>query len=101
MVRKIIWSQRSQIDRKEIFDYWNNRNKSKAYSIKLRRLIKEASLKLADNPFLGSLVRNHSYIRKKVVGDYLIVYEFDDQKIVILSIFDTRQHPDKLNNNIK
>jgi toxin YoeB len=95
MVRRIIWSQRSHVDRKEIFSYWNHRNGSKNIP-KLRKQIKEMAVKLAQNPFLGSPLTSVN-VRKKLMGDYLIVYELDDRNIVILSIFDTRQYPDKLN----
>jgi len=38
MVRRLIWSVEARNSRKNIFDYWNNRNKSKFYSRKLNLL---------------------------------------------------------------
>jgi len=39
MAIEINWSDKAQQDRKEIFKYWNNRNKSNEYSKKLNILI--------------------------------------------------------------
>ena len=38
MARRLIWSPEARNSRKNIFDYWNNRNKSKVYSRKLNSL---------------------------------------------------------------
>jgi plasmid stabilization system protein ParE len=35
MVEKIIWSLKAQEDRKQILNYWINRNKSTYYRVKL------------------------------------------------------------------
>lgn len=100
MAGRVIWSDRAKADLKDILGYWKKRNQSNIYSKYLKKKILEASDFLLEHPYSGARIRT-SEIRKKPVKDYLIVYEFDDQNIVILSIFDTRQHPDKLNNNIK
>lgn len=97
MVRRIIWSKRAQADRKDIFSYWNNRNQSKNYSIWLRKQIRQTIITVAEHPYLGSPLKQYTHIRRKLVKDYLIIYEIKATSIVILSIFDTRQHPDKLN----
>lgn len=38
MAKRLIWTEDAQNDRKEIFGYFNNRNKSKKYSQKLNLL---------------------------------------------------------------
>jgi len=48
MVKRLIWSVEERNSRKSIFEYWNNRNKSKAYSSRLDLLF-DASLQLAKN----------------------------------------------------
>ncbi len=95
MVRKIIWTVRAQNDRKEIFEYWNNRNKSNLYSKKLNGLIKESLLLMAKYPLIGKLTDKKN-IRVKVLRDYLIVYEVLPKEIVILTILDCRQNPEDL-----
>ena len=97
MVRRIIWARRAQEDRKSIFSYWNKRNKSKIYSKKLNLLFNQSVKLLSIHPQTGRIT-NKENIRIKVVRDYLIIYEFMDRELIILSIFDTRQNPDKLKN---
>lgn len=87
MDRKIIWSRRSQNDRIEIFKFWNNHNKSNAYSKKLNELFKGAI----------RLISEYKKARIKIVRDYLIIYEIDAQEqLLILTIWDSRQDPEKL-----
>ena len=96
MDRKIIWSRRSQNDRIEIFKYWNKHNKSIAYSKKLNELFKEAIRLIGEYPQIGRLT-NDKKARIKIVRDYLIIYEIDAQEqLLILTIWDSRQDPEKL-----
>ncbi|HHH54800.1 MAG TPA: type II toxin-antitoxin system RelE/ParE family toxin [Bacteroidetes bacterium] len=97
MVRRIIWARRAQEDRKSIFSYWNKRNKSKNYSKKLNSLFNQSIKLLSIYPQIGRTT-NKENIRIKVVRDYLIIYEFTDRELIILSIFDTRQNQSKLKN---
>ena len=50
--RKVIWSLNAQKDRKEILQYWKQRNKSAAYSKKLRKLFSKAIEQLRRIPEL-------------------------------------------------
>lgn len=96
MDRRIIWSERSQNDRKEILKYWNKRNKSNAYSKKLNELFKKAIRLIAEYPEIGKLTDDSS-ARIKIVRDYLLIYELDQNgRLLILTIWDSRQDPDKL-----
>jgi toxin YoeB len=95
MARRIVWSSRAQSDRVKIFTYWNNRNKSKVYSRKLNRLYSEAAELLALKPNTGRPT-NRADIRVKFVNHYAMIYKVEVQEIQILSIFDTRQSPKKL-----
>jgi len=101
MVEQIIWSKRAQADRKEIFHYWNKRTKSNRYSIKLNELFKEAILLIADYPEIGKPTDNGN-ARIKIVRDYLIIYEkADKDRLLILTIWDARQNPERLENRLK
>lgn len=96
MVKQIIWSRRAQTDRKFIFKYWNERNKSHLYSKKLNELFKEAVKLIADYPEIGKPTDNKN-ARIKIVRDYLIIYEVDNKdRLLILTIWDSRQNPQKL-----
>lgn len=95
MVKQIIWSLKAQKDRKEIFTYWNNRNRSATYSKKLNQLFKDSIEIIAEFPRVGKPTELEN-IRIKIVRDYLIVYEYTKTKIYILAIWDSRQNPEKL-----
>jgi addiction module RelE/StbE family toxin len=92
MVRKIIWSLRAREDRKAIFSYWNERNKSKVYSKKLNQLFNETISFLSEHPQIGrkTILDN---IHVKVVRDYLIIYEITDSEIIIHTIWHGRRDP--------
>ncbi len=100
MARKIIWSLQAQQDRKEIFAYWNNRNKSTQYSKKLNRLFNNAIHLINAVPQIGRPANNKS-VRIKIVRDYLLVYEFTETILYILAIWDGRQDPNKLEERLK
>jgi addiction module RelE/StbE family toxin len=95
MAKEVIWSLRAQNDRKEILDYWRQRNKSSTYSKKLNELFKESIKIILDFPQIGK-VTDDTKARVKVVRDYLIIYEETETQIFILTIWDSRQDPEKL-----
>jgi addiction module RelE/StbE family toxin len=95
MARKIIWSRKSQEDKKDIFLYWNDRNKSKLYSKKLNKLFIAAVEFVAEFPLVGKK-SNIENVRMKVVRDYLIIYEFNDESIFVLRVWSTQQNPEKI-----
>jgi plasmid stabilization system protein ParE len=95
MAKQVIWSLRAQNDKKEILDYWRQRNKSNTYSKKLNALFKESIRIILDFPQIGK-VTDDTKARIKIVRDYLIIYEDTETQIFILTIWDSRQDPDKL-----
>jgi plasmid stabilization system protein ParE len=100
MAKQIIWSFKAQIDRKEILQYWIDKNRSKTFSRKLYRLFQEAVKLIAQHPNIGTPTE-FGQVRSKVVRDYQIFYEEIEDAIHILTIWDTRQNPDKLSNKLK
>jgi addiction module RelE/StbE family toxin len=101
MVKQITWSRRAQSDRKEIFIYWNKRNKSNVYSKKLNELFKEAVRLIAEFPTIGNSTDNKN-ARIKIVRDYFIIYEVDEKEnLLILTIWDSRQNPTRLDNILR
>lgn len=95
MAKKVVWSLRAQNDRKKILSYWNKRNKSNNYSIRLNRLFIEATKAISDYPKIGKITEREN-IRIKIVRDYLIVYKELENKIEVLTIFNSHQNPGKL-----
>lgn len=95
MAKQIIWSLRAQKDKREIFKYWSQRNKSNRYSKKLNQLFKETIQLLREHPYIGKSTDDDS-VRIKIVKEYLLIYEVTETSINILSIWDGRQDPSKL-----
>lgn len=95
MAKKVIWSLRAQKDKKEILQYWLIRNKSDRYSRKLNELFKAAVQLICVHPYIGRPT-NEDTVRIKIVRDYLMIYEVTETTINILSIWDWRQDPSRL-----
>jgi len=98
--RKVIWSFNAQNDRKEILQYWKQRNKSSAYSKKLRKLFGKAITQIAAHPGIGSPTQIEN-VRVKVVRDYLIVYKEFDEQLYLLAIWDSRRNPELLKKRLQ
>jgi len=95
MAKQIIWSKRAKEDKREILRYWLHRNKSNVYPIKLNKLLKDAVNWINENPTVRRETGYEgTYI--KVIRDYQIIFEEDETTIYILTIWDTRQNPEKL-----
>ena len=100
MAKQIIWTTGAQKDKNEIFKYWYERNKSNRYSQKLNQLFKEAIQLIREHPSIGRPTDDDS-LRIKIVKDYLLIYEVTETSINILSIWDGRQDPAKLDDMLK
>jgi toxin YoeB len=92
MAKRIVWTDKAQSDRFSIFEYWNNRNKSKQYSKKLNSLINETLTVVSKHPLVGKRTDIEN-VRAKLLRDYLIVYEETENVIVVLTIWDNRRNP--------
>jgi plasmid stabilization system protein ParE len=90
--RKIVWSYKAKEKLFSILEYYTLRNKSKTYSIKLyRRLVKEINL-LSKHPDLGIKTEMES-VRGLIVDTYIIFYEIARDRIIIHTLWDSRQNP--------
>lgn len=93
--RKIIWSEPARQEFIRILDFYNQRNSSPKYSIKLSKKIKTIVSHLKRNPFLG-IPSNNENIRVIIIEVFLIFYHISDNQIDILSICDSRMNPELL-----
>ena len=91
--RKIVWSHRAKKRLYGILEFYNERNKSKTYSKKLQQLLSKEVKILIKYPELGLKTTEES-TRGLIIKDYIIYYEITDDKIIIHTIWDTRQDPD-------
>ena len=94
MAWQIIWTERAQKERFEIFTFWNTHNQSSVYSKKLNELIKQSLKIISRHPLIGKPT-NKENVRIKILKNYLIIYEIKKQEIIVLSLWDSRQKPEK------
>lgn len=93
--RKIVWTDKANIERKEILEYWINKNKSKTYSIKLNKLLIESLKLISEYPKIGRQT-NEENTRVSIFRDYLLFYEVNEKEIVVQSIWDGRRDENEL-----
>ncbi|MBK6964900.1 MAG: type II toxin-antitoxin system RelE/ParE family toxin [Bacteroidales bacterium] len=93
--RKIIWSPKARLNLINILDFYYKRNGSIDYSRKLNLRIKR-SIKLLEKFAETGFQTDIENIRVLIVGDYCIFYRYDQEIIEIITIWDSRQNPDKL-----
>jgi ParE toxin of type II toxin-antitoxin system, parDE len=94
-VSKVVWTKIALKQRNSTFEYWNERNKSKNYSIKLNSKIKERITQLKSFPEIG-IETVFPKTRVLYLGYYSILYQISPQYIIITGFWDNRQEPKKL-----
>ena len=92
--KRIEWSVNARLDLLEILEFYIERNKSAAFSIKLNKRINKSIKQIATQPTLG-IQTDIKFVRTLITGDYQIIYEIYEQLILIIMIWDCRQNPDK------
>ena len=91
MVKKeIVWSIRANKELKKILEFYNKRNRSTKYSLKLLTEINNLSDTLSKSEFIGRLTVNKK-TRVIVMKVYLFFYEINENRIEIISFWDNRQ----------
>lgn len=99
MVAKIIWSDFALHQLKKIHHYYKI-EASKTLARKLTKSIVEITIQLGSNPLIGTkefLLENAKYeYRYLVLKNYKIIYRIDKQYVRVISVFDTRQNPEKI-----
>ncbi|QXP59223.1 type II toxin-antitoxin system RelE/ParE family toxin [Olleya sp. HaHaR_3_96] len=97
---KIVWTDFAIRNLKDIFDYYAIEvNKKLAH--KIRKQILKSSKQLLKNPNSGPiepnltiLNKNHKYL---ISEHYKLIYRIVGNEIIINDVFDTRQNPNKMN----
>lgn len=95
MARKVIWMPRAIDERRQIMQYWLDRNKSFQYPQKLNNTINKTIKIIQQYPDSGIAVDKEN-VRVIHIKNYLLFYKVEDLSIIILSLWDTRQDPSKL-----
>ena len=91
----IHWTLTALKLRNQIFEYWNERNKSNTYSVKLNYRIKDRINQLKKFPESG-IKTDFADNRLISLGHYSILYKKIENSIIITAIWDNRQNPKKL-----
>lgn len=92
MVRKIEWTKEGRVSKLEILEYWNKRNKSNVYSIKLNNLISTSLKTINELPQLGRPTQDPN-IKYIPVKEYDVFYKEFPDRIHVLLIWDSRRDP--------
>jgi len=99
LILKIFLTQNAKERLKEIYAYYKKEASLRIAKTIKNKIIKEIK-KLSKHPELGNeeaaLKFLNSGYRKLISGHYKIIYRILDAQIIIDTIFDTRQEPEKL-----
>lgn len=98
--RTIVWTLTATKQRREILEYWNNRNKSTNYSEKIISFTKARLNIVLNNPLIGKKT-DFPNTRVITLGHFSIFYQFNRKYIIITGFWDNRQDPKKLLNLLK
>ncbi|GIZ09121.1 type II toxin-antitoxin system RelE/ParE family toxin [Flavobacterium sp. UMI-01] len=97
MKREVVITPLAFCEIENLFEFlilkWNHQVKTK-FSNKLHGIINL----IAENPEMFPVSNKSRNIRRCVISNQcMLFYKFNDKHIVILSLFDTRQDPNKIN----
>lgn len=101
MTFKIIWSEFSETQLDEIYNYYEKKASKRVAKKLLKGIINEPK-KLIKTPLIGQeeelLSERKTEYRYLVFKNYKLIYSIDNQNgfIKIADVFDTRQNPPKM-----
>ncbi len=101
MELRVFWTDTARFQLEDIFDYYKN-----AASLKIaRKLVNhiiDRTIQLEQKPNSGPkepLLSNRKFeYRYLVEGNYKIIYWIENNYIIIATVFDCRQNPEKMKN---
>jgi plasmid stabilization system protein ParE len=95
MAFEVTFSQKAEQDFESILSYIDA-NFGTPTAFRFKDIILDFSVLIASFPEIGSLEQTDKNIRALIVHKRLkIFYQIDQDEIVVLRLFDTRQHPNK------
>ncbi len=94
--KQVRWTLRAINDKRAIYQYWIERNKSNACSLKSDILFAKTANLLSEFPNLG-VMTNYKDIKVKTIKEYQLFYKIQDDSIVIITEWDSRRNPEKRN----
>lgn len=95
MVKAIIWNRRANNNFNSIIKYLQNKWGDKVTQNFVIRTYQIIEL-LAQNPEMGSVEHFEKQIRGIVITKHnTLFYRIEEEKLILLTFFDNRQHPEK------
>jgi plasmid stabilization system protein ParE len=91
----IVWTSNAKFELKYILEFYNFRNKTKTYSLNLYRKIQSEIDHLIFQPTIGKKT-DIINVRGLIIENHIVYYELNENQIIILSVWDSRQNPDRL-----
>ena len=95
MAERISWSLKAKSERREILEYRNVRNGNKNYSLKLAKELGQVIRFIGKYNYLDRKT-DYENVRVTFCRHYLIFYEIKEDSVEILTIWDNRRNPPKL-----
>jgi len=95
MAKQVAWTNKASKERLNILEYWLEKTGNNKYSSRIDIKLRETIRNIQDNNYLGKQT-DYKNTRVTVVGHYLLFYRITSDVIEIVTIFDSRQNPDKL-----
>lgn len=96
--RTVVWAESAIRQRRKIFRYWNERNGSSEYSIRLLSKIQFRLSILANYPEIGKKT-NSPNVKVLIIEKYSLFYTISSNHIEVVSFWDNRQNPSKIYGN--
>lgn len=91
----IVWTSNAKLELKHILEFYNFRNKTKTYSLNLYRKIQSEINLLIFQPTIGKKT-DIINVRGLIIENHVVYYELNENQIIIVSVWDSRQNPDRL-----
>lgn len=95
MALQIEWTDKALENLFEILNYWEERNGSRNYSLKLYQMFLDALEVLSKYPQSG-IQTDNILLRKKTVRDYYIYFSIDESHLTVMGISDARRSSEYL-----
>ena len=93
--RKIVWTETAAKQRREIMNYWTERNKSTTYAEKLIEITAKHLKVISKNPNAFKETEMND-VRESAMGHFSLFYKITPDQLIVMSFWDNRQDPKKL-----
>jgi len=86
------WDEEAEEEWEQILTYYTLRNASHAYSLKLDKELQETLAAICERPGMGQEMELEGVRRFSVVRRFAVFYQFDSEKVEVLSVVDARRN---------